>query len=124
MEFQQLTGSSAKSLKEVHKKAKGLNKKIPLVCVSSVEKGALLVTQGGSFFGRIPQLTIKSTVGAGDSMVAGMIYCLTTGEKDGAELLRWGLAAAAATLSHAGTAFGSATGIRKYYKLTKVKKYA
>jgi len=50
-----------------------------MICVSSVEGGALLVTRNGSFFGRAPKISIHSSVGAGDSMVGAMIAQLYKG---------------------------------------------
>lgn len=120
-EFQEVIGSSVKSIKEVQKEARKLLDKVPYICISSVEGGALLVTRQNSYFGRIPKVKIKSTVGAGDSMVGAMVAQLYKKNTSGEDILRWGLAAAAATLGHAGTAFGSAKEIKYFYKMTKVK---
>ena len=88
-EFHQLTGTPVKSIAAVEKEARKLLNQVPFICVSSVEDGTLLVTQDGSYFGRIPKIKIKSTVGAGDSMVGAMIAQLFRGNFSGAELLRW-----------------------------------
>ncbi len=119
-EFQETLGSNAKSIHSVHKAARKLLDKIPYVCVSSVEEGALLVTKDGAYFGRIPRVNIKSTVGAGDSMVGAMTAQFFLKNKFDQDILRWGLAAAAATLSHPGTAFGTAREIRNLYDKTRV----
>ena len=82
-EFQALTGTKASSLKAVLKLAKKFTHQIPLICVSSVEGGALLVTPHASWFGRIPRIKVKSTVGAGDSMVGAMsAYLWKEGRKE------------------------------------------
>jgi 1-phosphofructokinase family hexose kinase len=119
-EFQEVTGSSVKSIGGVQKEARKLLEKVPYICISSVEDGALLVTRKNSYFGRIVKVKVKSTVGAGDSMVGAMVsqlYKKNTSEED---ILRWGLASAAATLAQPGTALGSAHVIYRLYNKTKV----
>ncbi len=44
------------------------------VCVSLGEKGAILTNQENSYYCNAPEVRIHSTVGAGDSMVAGLAY--------------------------------------------------
>lgn len=139
-EFQELTGTKVRSIAEVVKKAREFTTHVPLICVSSVEGGALLVSAEDAWFGRIPKVKINSVVGAGDSMVGaiavqlwkqiktqgpvgtshGTMADLASGQAG--EWLRWGLAAACASLSHRGTDLGTAAEIKKYYKLTKVRR--
>lgn len=128
-EFRELTKSNAGDIESVAKVAKKLLKSVEFVCVSSVANGALLVTSEGIWHGRIPKINIKSSVGAGDSMVGAMTAFLwrrkvqTLNSSDfkkfkiehSAELLRWGLAAACATLVCPGTAQGSKKNIYKYF---------
>lgn len=121
-EFQSLVGNPVTKRAEVLKLAQGFLRRVPYICVSSVEGGALLVTRHGAYFGRIPKVKVRSSVGAGDSMVGAMAVQIYLGQSDGAELLRWGLAASAASLSVAGSASGSAQEIRRLHKLTKVIK--
>lgn len=83
--------------------------------------GTLLVTREGSYFGRIPKTKIKSTVGAGDSMVGATMFQIFKGNFSGADLLRWGLAGSTATLSQPGTTLGSKAEIHRFYKLVKVR---
>lgn len=120
-EFQELTRSGAETLSAVYRRARRLLNHVPFVCVSSVEGGTLLVTSEGCYFGRIPKVKIRSTVGAGDSMVASMTAQIFRGNRSAQELLRWGLAASAATLSHTGTALGTASEIRRLYASTRVE---
>lgn len=132
-EFQNLIEKKVSSLSAVLKKARQLTALVPWVCVSSVEGGALLVHQDHAWFGRIPRLRIRSTVGAGDSMVGAMSFQLwlqhlnpdvQVNERSGADLLRWGLAAAAATLMTPGTQLGGAPEISKFYKKLRVQQIA
>lgn len=122
IEFQELVGKKVKTISAVKKQARNLLNQVPYICISSVEGGALLVTKEGAWFGRIPKVKIKSTVGAGDSMVGAMVAQIVQAKASPDNLLRWGLAAAAATLAQTGTTLGSAKDIQKLYQQTVVKK--
>lgn len=119
-EFQELTRSRVKTIGAVIEKAKRILDKVPYICVSSVEGGALLISRTQICFGRTPNVHIQSTVGAGDSMVGGMISQFYKNEISIDEVLKWGLAASAATLSESGTKLGSARKINQLYLKTKV----
>ncbi len=84
-EFQQ-----EKAAKEIVEKQKS-----KIVVVSLGAAGALLVTKNKSKRIRSPIVPIKSRVGAGDSMVAGITLSLATG-KTLEESVRFGVAAGAA----------------------------
>lgn len=120
-EFQSLTGSKVKSLSEVKERAQKLLKEVSFVCVSSVEGGALMVSRSGCYFGRIPNVKIRSAVGAGDSMVGAICAQFYHGHFLPDEILRWGLAAAAATLNESGAKLGRASRIMSLYKKTVVE---
>ncbi|WP_374078912.1 1-phosphofructokinase family hexose kinase [Bdellovibrio bacteriovorus] len=120
-EFQVLTGTKVRSIFAVRAQAEKYLNKVPYICVSSVDGGALLVTPVGAYFGRIPEVRILSTVGAGDSMVGSMVAQLYKGNRSPEQILRWGLAAAAATLSESGTRLGRASHIKKLFKRTVVE---
>ena len=121
-EFQELTGTQVKSIAAVRKAALPFLRRTPYICISSVEGGALLVTSEGCFWGRIPKVAIKSSVGAGDSMVGAMTAQFFKENPAADDVLRWGLAGAAATLEKPGTAFGTAERIFYLYTKTKVQK--
>ncbi len=76
--------------------------KCEIVVVSMGPQGALLVTRDG--FEHIPAPTVKkqSTVGAGDSMVAGMVWALSMG-KSPLETARYGVACGTAATMNPGT---------------------
>ncbi len=112
LEFQDMTGTRSTKLKDVLRVARRLSAKIPLQCISSVEGGALLVTREHAWFGKIPKIKVESTVGAGDSMVGGMAHSymkskMILSEENCELMLRTGLAAACATLSHKGLTLGT-----------------
>jgi 1-phosphofructokinase family hexose kinase len=130
-EFQELVGKRITSVPAVLREARKLCRHVSLVCVSSVGGGALLITRKSAWFGRAPRVKVKSTVGAGDSMVGAVAAHLWKNlESEGGiealtddtigDLLRWGLAAAAATLETHGTELGSAEKIHEYYRKTRV----
>lgn len=121
IEFQEITGAKVNTISDVRKEAQKLLDKVTYICVSSVEGGALLITKEATCFGRIPKIKIKSIVGAGDSMVGAMVAQLYKNNMSEKDILKWGLAAAAASLAQSGTAFGSAHEIRRLYKKTVVK---
>lgn len=121
-EFQELTGSEVFKLEDVLLEMKKLHKLVPLICVSSVEGGAVLANENEAWFGETPKLKIKSTVGAGDSMVGAMSTLLAKNPNAPlSELLRLGLAASSATLSEPGLTLGSKKAIAKFLPQIKIK---
>jgi 1-phosphofructokinase family hexose kinase len=78
------------------------------VVVSMGKAGALLQTQEGTWLMRSPKVQQKNPIGAGDSMVGGLVWALTQGctLRDG---LAWGVASGAAAACQSGTEVGSRT---------------
>ncbi|HRE29120.1 MAG TPA: PfkB family carbohydrate kinase, partial [Anaerolineales bacterium] len=66
------------------------------VVVSLGKEGALLHTADGTWQAQSPRIQEKNPIGAGDSMVGGMVWSLSQGHalKDA---LGWGIASGAAT---------------------------
>ncbi len=64
--------------------------------------GGMIASKSGCVTAPSIPVTVASAVGAGDSMVAGLVVSLMRGDDDDTAL-RWGLAAAAATLMTPGT---------------------
>ena len=123
IEFQGLTGKKVTSIKGVMTEAKKLLNKVPLICVSSVEGGALLISKREVWFGKIPPVKIYSSVGAGDSMVGAMASLLKkNNEVSGKDLMQIGLAASCATLTEKGLTLGSEKEIHKYLPQIFLKK--
>lgn len=131
LEFQELVGKKVQSVATIVREARRLTRDVPLVCVSSVQGGALLVTPESCWFAQGPKLQVRSTVGAGDSMVGAMVselwrrrvkypVSLEWIEAQANEILRWGIAAACATLTTSGTELGTRSKIVYYYKRAKV----
>lgn len=73
-----------------------------VVVVSLGPRGAMLVTAEGHDFVQAPPVKKVSTVGAGDSLVGGLVYALSQG-KSYAEVIRQGVACGTAATMNAGT---------------------
>ena len=73
-ELQQLTGQSLTDAAAVEQAARQLVEKgIQLVVISMGEKGAMFVDATSTLMAVPPSVMVKSTVGAGDAMVAGLV---------------------------------------------------
>jgi 1-phosphofructokinase family hexose kinase len=76
------------------------------VIVSMGKAGALLHTAEGIWLTHSPKIKEKNPIGAGDSMVGGLVWALTQSIAL-KEALGWGVASGAATASLPGTEVGS-----------------
>ena len=76
------------------------------VVISMGKSGALLNTAEGTWLAHSPKIKEKNPIGAGDSMVGGLVWALTQGIAL-KEALGWGVASGAATASLPGTEVGS-----------------
>lgn len=66
-------------------------------------EGSVMVAGDQRFFCHAPKVPVRSTIGAGDAMVGAFTLSLSRGEAP-EEALKWGVAAAAATVGTEGTA--------------------
>ncbi len=73
-----------------------------LVALSLAEKGAILTTRDGVWRAGVPDVAVKSVVGAGDSFLGGLVESLARGE-EAVTALRWGVAAGSAAVLNTGT---------------------
>jgi 1-phosphofructokinase len=73
------------------------------VLVSTGGENSILVTQNGTYIGNTPKGDVISSVGAGDSMVAGVIYGLTKGLTI-EESFKYGICSGSATAFKSGLA--------------------
>jgi len=73
-----------------------------VVCVSMGGDGAVLVTPTKSYFCPALGIEVRGVQGAGDAMVAGLVYAVTSNAPE-AELLPHAMAAAAASVIRDGT---------------------
>lgn len=75
---------------------------VELVCVSMGSEGAILVGKDFVLHGRVPKVEVKSTVGAGDSLVAGFAAGLSKGFTI-EESFKQGIAASLVSVTKEGT---------------------
>jgi 1-phosphofructokinase family hexose kinase len=85
------------------------------VVISMGKKGAFLQTSEGSWLIHSPKIKEKNPIGAGDSMVGGLVWALSQGHAL-KESLGWGAASGAATASMNGTEVGSRALIEILFK--------
>lgn len=103
-ELSNLVGVDTLELEDVDDAALELIRKghAEVVVVSLAAAGAMLVTKDGFQHITAPTVQHKSTVGAGDSMVAGMVWALTQG-KSYLDMARMGVACGTAATMSPGT---------------------
>ena len=76
------------------------------VVISLGKDGAMLLSDTGGWIAAPPKIEERNPIGAGDSMVGGLVWGLHRGLAM-EEALRWGIACGAATASLSGTAVGT-----------------
>jgi 1-phosphofructokinase len=92
------------------------------VVVSMGKAGALLQTAEGTWLTHSPKIQEKNPIGAGDSMVGGLVWALSQGISL-REALGWGVASGAATASLSGTEVGTRPLIEELFKQVRFEKF-
>lgn len=103
-EFRELTGVAGDDVASLAPAARSFVEKgaVEVLVVSMGADGALLTTRDTQLRAVPPPVETSSSVGAGDSFVAGMSYALARGLPP-TEAFRWGVASGTAALITAGT---------------------
>jgi len=102
-----LTGLPMKTFAEIAVAAAEIRKMgAQNVVISMGKAGALLQTAEGTWLTHSPKIQEKNPIGAGDSMVGGLVWALSQGIPL-REALGWGVASGAATTSLSGTEVGT-----------------
>lgn len=103
-ELAKLVGAERLETEAVYESAKQIitSGGAEIVVVSLGPQGAVLVTKDVYEFVPAPNVVKKSTVGAGDSMVGGMVWALSQ-NKSFKEVLQWGVACGSAATMNEGT---------------------
>ncbi|MCE1255124.1 MAG: 1-phosphofructokinase [Anaerolineae bacterium] len=116
LEAEKLTGSTAQTLPDAIKTA-GLIYKMGAenVVISMGEMGAVLVNQSGGWTVSAPEIQMRNPIGAGDSLVGGLVWGASRGLPVH-EALKWGVACGAATASLSGTAIGTLPLVEELYR--------
>ena len=106
-EAQELTGLPINSPAEIAAAGKAIQAMgAGNVIISLGKQGALLVDGQQAWLAASPEIEERNPIGAGDSMVAGLVWGLSQGHSMSEALCR-GIACGAATASQSGTAVGS-----------------
>jgi 6-phosphofructokinase 2 len=90
------------------------------VALSLGDRGALLVGPQGAWEAAPLDVPLASSVGAGDSFLAGLLWAIDQGLEDAAAL-SWGMAAGTAALLHPGTGLAHADDIRRLLPVVRVR---
>ncbi len=105
-ELEELCDQKIETIEKAIELAKDLLKdKIEVIVISRGEKGCVVVTAHETFMIEGLKVLVKSTVGAGDSMVAALTYALNN-KVSLKEAMVLGVAASAATVMQEGTIMG------------------
>ena len=121
-ELAKLIGVERLELEEVNEAAKKIIVKggAEIVVVSLGPQGAVLVTKDLYEYVPAPNVVKKSTVGAGDSMVGGMVWALSQ-NKSLKEVIRWGVACGSAATMNEGTQLFKIEDARRLFEWLKSK---
>jgi 6-phosphofructokinase 2 len=121
-ELSKLTGIEVKDKASVEEAARQIidKGKCHIVVVSLGPDGAYVATKDFSELVEAPRIEKRSTVGAGDSMVAGMVYALEKGFNL-RQMVRMGIACGCAATMNAGPELLKKEDVEKLYNLMAVK---
>jgi 6-phosphofructokinase 2 len=112
-----LTGKNELTVHTMEAAAKQLisNGSAEIVVVSMGASGATLFTKNEKIYQPAPVVKVRSTVGAGDSMVAGIVYALLNNSSM-KNVLRMGIACGSATTMSEGTGLFKTENVYKILK--------
>jgi 6-phosphofructokinase 2 len=116
-ELSDLVGHELNDIRQQEEAAMNVVKtmKIELLAVSLGPAGAMLASKEGIVHVAAPPVHKKSTVGAGDSMVAGMVLSLSR-DKSLGESLKYGIACGSAATMNPGTGLCKLEDVENLYK--------
>ena len=119
-EFQQLTGENFQNEQEIIQEAQCMiqNNQSTYIIISLGAGGSFFITKDNYDHIRSPLVPIRSRVGAGDSMVAGITLKLAEG-KSIEDAVRYGISAGAAAVMSPGTKLCSFDDTESIYKTMK-----
>jgi 6-phosphofructokinase 2 len=120
-EFAELAGKTVNGREARVEVARGIvsSKRVEFVCVSLGAEGALLVGHGCTLFARAPQVAVKTTIGAGDSLLAALVWAFAH-HASPEEALRMAVAAGAASLLAPGTELCSLADVHRLEAQTQI----
>ena len=92
------------------------------VVISLGKAGAIFCDAQAAWLAASPAIEERNPIGAGDSMVGGLVFGLSQG-RPVAEALQWGIACGAATATLAGTAVGTLPMVEALLTQVKIKQF-
>jgi 1-phosphofructokinase family hexose kinase len=103
-----------------------LRQGVELVAMSLGADGLLLTSRWGSVWARPPRVQVRNPVGAGDALLAGLIWALSRSghnqaEVSLAEVARWGVAAGTAAAMREGVSVGTRAAVEVLYGQVQVE---
>ena len=102
-ELETLCGRQLPTLEAVAKEARRLQQDgVNHVCVSLGSEGAILVGPDKAYHATAPQVQVRSTVGAGDALLGGLVAAFAQAQ-DPADALRLGVSCGSGTAEQPGT---------------------
>jgi 1-phosphofructokinase family hexose kinase len=121
LETQMLTGLPVDTIDDIAAAAQAVRRMgIAHVAISRGKKGALLAEPHGLWAAASPEVKELNPIGAGDSMVGGLVWGMAQGLPP-EEALRWGVACGAAAASLSGTEVGSRAAVEALLPQTDVQ---
>lgn len=122
-ELEDFLGSPIRGDDDLLKAARAwLHQGVGWVVVSLGADGAWFVTKGGIYRAYPPKVTAAHPVGAGDAMVAGLVWGLSRW-MPAEEIARWATAAGALAASKPGTQFGSRTEVADWMERVTITRW-
>ncbi|GAU80017.1 1-phosphofructokinase [Fusibacter sp. 3D3] len=123
-ELEDLFETEIKTIEEVISYSKKLIEKgVQTVVVSMGEKGILWISEDKVYLGEALKVDVKSTVGAGDAIVAGIAKCLNE-KKSVEETIKIAIAAASCVISTEGSKTGNMEALEHYISKVSVSELA
>lgn len=121
-EFEMLLNRQLKTREQLIEAAEEiLNEGIKEILISLGEKGALYITKDGNYYGKGLKVPVKSTVGAGDSTVAALIYGKIK-NFDNKDTLKFAIASGGASVSLEGTEACELQQVEELLKRVEIEK--
>ena len=78
-EFSRFVGTNVSEVKEILEHAKPYEDRIEYIVVSMGAKGVVGISKEGRYHVTPPKIRVHSSLGAGDSLVAGIVFTLSEG---------------------------------------------
>ncbi len=120
-EAERLFGRKLDTDRDVIEAVKWLGEKADYAFISRGEHGAVLACDEGIFWGKTPEVDAVSTIGSGDSFIAGFLWSLTAGLSI-QQSFQWALAAGAATATTDGSEIGRKPVIERLFGQASVSR--